>query len=144
MGIRKGFTLIETLVVLVISSLILSLSLLITHNFNENHYQNYLFWKEFHNEFELYESLVREHHSSVMIDFNTSSNQVNFVSSSPKIHQHTIKEPRDLTTNHYYKILINNKGLVNPDTVIWNVKGQRKLSQRFQLGWGMYTIEDSK
>lgn len=144
MGHRKGFTMVETVVVLVISALLLSLSLVIFHSLNVNQYQNKFFWKEFKSDFELYENLAKVRHTGVIITFNSSRNRITFMGVNSKIHSKIIKEPKDLSTKKSYRVTITDDGYVNPSRVVWLVNGRPNLNQNFQLGWGVYTFEKIK
>lgn len=144
MKFRKGFTMIETMVVLVISALLLSLSLFVYRGLSVNRYQNRFFWREFKSDFELYENLAKVRHTGVNIIFSPSSKQITFLGLNSKIYRKVIKEPKDLSTKRSYRVTITNDGYVNPSRVVWLVNGRPRLNQNFQLGWGVYNFEKIK
>ncbi len=146
MKFRDGFTLVETMIVLAISTLILSLSLFAADNFNFDRVRCYFFWKEFQSQFELSENLARQRKMPTVIKFwphqkvEFDSRYFERQNSGPLI----IKLPNGLSPVRPCRVEIYKTGHVSPQRLDWSRSGQPDLVQTFQLSWGVYNLKTKK
>ena len=139
--LKTGFTLVETMVVLLISALILGLSLWMVNGLNLDHLRDAFFWRRFQSQFDLCENTARRHHSPTTVVFRPH-NQVTFI--NDRLRSPNLELPRTLSPAKTYTVMIRANGHVNPQSLIWLVNGRPRLIQKFQLGWGMYNLVAKK
>lgn len=141
-GRRTGFTLLETLLVLLITSFVVAVLI-----FGVNCFRNYS-----NNENRFFSTLGEAWNATILMTkekqletnvYFYPHDAVIFVSQGKdqKVVRR-IKEPNSLSVVSYHDVKIGKDGYVKPQTIKWySEKNKQMIYQKIQLGWGIYHLE---
>lgn len=141
---RLGFTLVETLVVLGISSVIMMLLVFAIAMFPQNNLKEKAFWRCFDEQWNLSIQAAKDTEQITKVRFRPDVNQVIFEQyKNKRLQSKLIEIPDGLRPIEFREITISEKGFVKPQTLNWySQKRHCGIHQKFQLGWGIYYCED--
>ncbi|EKK20934.1 hypothetical protein B808_1248 [Fructilactobacillus florum 8D] len=139
---RKGFTLLESLVVISITSLILLTLLWGTRVFNRQINSEPRFWQSFAVAWN--QTLVTAKIQQTPAWVTLAPHQA--VCFETYLHQrlikHEVRVPTGLSVTSWHEIKISKNGTVSPQTITWRSEASRRwILQKIQLGWGCYHNE---
>ena len=138
MEVRRGFTMIESLIVLVITILTLGLGLFIKDSFQTEPLDQIYFWRQFQSRFDLLESISEKQRRLTSISFLTPKRVVFSIKNKDIL----LKVPQGLWVKRTpFIIRIGRNGNVKPQRIQWGNSQGRTINQIFELGWGVYRVE---
>lgn len=139
---KKGFSIFESLVVLIIFCFfsflfIFGISVL---KANQKYDQ---FWGNFNSVWQYELMISKKYQCETNVYFFTDEKIIFKNYYNKKMHTKAVKLYGDLAPIKYDTIKINETGFVSPKTILWYSKNKKKtIRQAFQLGWGVYKIYD--
>lgn len=144
--IRKGFTLIETVIVLGISALILIFLVFAVAMFPQSNIKEKAFWRCFDEQWNSAIQMAKDNGQITTVSFWSNSDEVVFSQyRNNGLHYKRVQLPDGLRPVEFREIKITEKGFVKPQTLNWYSQNCHcKIHQKFQLGWGIYYCEDDK
>ncbi|KRK57881.1 type II secretion system protein [Fructilactobacillus fructivorans] len=142
---QPGFTLVESVLVLFVSSLILGITLVAFNYLGVIGNQEKRFFETLDSAWN--EALIESqaHHHSTRVLFYPNDEVVFVKQEKSRLKNRVVKMPRGLSVKSYHDIEIKKDGYVKPQTIRWSSSGQKRLIlQKIQLGWGAYHLETIK
>lgn len=145
METKDGFTMLESLVVLILTVMSLGLGLFVKDTFHPESIDQMYFWQQFRSRFDLLESISERKNIPTLITFPNSKKVVFLV----KRHNLVLKIPQGLEISRQTMvrqpvIRINRQGNIRPQTVYWSdERHHQSIKQIFELSWGVYRLEES-
>lgn len=139
---RSGFTLIETLLVLIITAMILSLGFFASRFDQLSVLKHRQFWAEFQSNFILAESEAQgvDH---IQIAIVSNDHLVKFIRLGKHKQTKILKIPHGLNPYRNSTITIAQGGYIKPTTFTWYDHSlHEQIEQTFQLGWGVYRLRE--
>ncbi|ANZ58313.1 hypothetical protein BGL34_00580 [Fructilactobacillus lindneri] len=139
---RYGFTFLESMTVLCVTSVVLLLLIFGIHIFNQFQINEKLFWNTFDETWNHSLVLARNDNTSVNVAFYPNDEVVFKSFNHGKRYRKTVQMPHGLSVVKRYEMNISEKGYVKPQTVYWKSSNtNERVLQKFQLGWGTYRNE---
>ena len=145
METKDGFTILESLVVLILVVMSLGLGLFVKDTFHPESIDRIYFWQRFRSRFDLLESISEKDNIPTLITFPNSKKVIFGV----KRRRLVLKIPKGLeisrrTMVRQPMIRINRAGSIRPQTVYWSdERHHQNIKQVFELSWGVYRLEKS-
>ncbi|MBW1605765.1 type II secretion system protein [Lactobacillus sp. Sy-1] len=138
---RSAFTVLESLIVLVIAGLVLAMGVFAVRSYNVGRVQERYFWQSFQKHWQFSERFAVENNSEVTVTFFTRS--VQFIYHDHDYQAAQINYPKGLlAVQNKSTVRIRKAGHVSPKTVYFKSDNyQKTIKQTFQLGWGVYRIK---
>lgn len=135
---KHGFTLVETLVVLIITTSVMFFTLEIVNSLKQqsHYYVERDFWQQFQRCWDDNLIYARKNKQDTFVE--TVQNRVKF-GSFRKMRSLTI--PSSIIPPKRLDIHINSNGYVAPQTVYWKLRSGGVYVQTIQLGWGIYHLK---
>ncbi|WP_395318729.1 prepilin-type N-terminal cleavage/methylation domain-containing protein [Fructilactobacillus frigidiflavus] len=142
--IRPGFTLVETLIVLAISTLIMALLVFLMAMFPQKNIQEKAFWRCFDEQWNSSIQAAKDHGQITDVRVRPDKNIVLFEQfKNNHFEYQRVQMPDGLRPIEVHEIRITDKGFVKPQTLNWYSQNRHcGIHQKFQLGWGIYYCED--
>ncbi|USS86786.1 hypothetical protein [Fructilactobacillus cliffordii] len=142
---RQGFTLLESLIVLGLTTLTLVTLSVGVRWFNEANVTETAFWHDFANTWNRTLVLARQNQTPATVTF-LPNDQVIFRSyNHGNQFQKRVSLPSGLSPVRWYEVKITDQGYVKPQTLRWlSNASHTEIWQKFQLGWGSYVNEKHK
>lgn len=139
----RGFTLLESILVLIIWSTVCCLGFYFTHN-NQNRRIEKNFWQEFDQSWMEAKSRANFDRKGTIITFEKKRKQINFVAvGTDKLCQRTIKLPHEWSMPNDDQFSMRYDGYMSPAScVLFGNKGS-KYNITVQLGWGEYHVQET-
>ncbi|MHA8137964.1 competence type IV pilus minor pilin ComGD [Lactobacillaceae bacterium Scapto_B20] len=137
---KTAFTLLESLIVLMITVIIFSLGMVGFNSRSTNHLQLKMFWQAFQRQWKHAEQYAVAYQSNVRVIF--LERHLQFIYDEPLQNQR-INYPSGLqNANQHDSLLIKAGGHISPKTIYWRWDDSKTIKQTFQLGWGIYRIKE--
>ncbi|AEV95040.1 competence type IV pilus minor pilin ComGD [Pediococcus claussenii] len=139
--IKKAFTLIESVTVLMIVSMILLIGLSGFKKYSVQ-YKEEFFWKQFEAEWDKAKQEAIYSHKHTDIHFDKENKRVFFTTGTYFNHYtYVIKLPNNLNFRLSRVTTLEANGHLPPQTINFFENNKIKYKLKFQLGWGVYQLE---
>ncbi|MEJ6400435.1 competence type IV pilus minor pilin ComGD [Nicoliella lavandulae] len=137
---KGGFTVLESLIVLVITSLVIGLGMISINRATVARVQERIFWQSLKRQWQFNERYAVENKTTVNVTF--LKHQVQFQYPEQPERNYEFNYPKSVAKSSERDLItIKSNGYISPKTIYWTVNNGQIIKQTFQLGWGIYRIK---